>query len=968
MNNQGLLPLSNLPNAQSISRPVPRALLLRKGLLLAIPLIALFSVAILSYYSQQVASVEEQARRLNLYANQDLYLTLQQVLRNIKGDARLLASNPLLPRILSNPRRGDTQLLGLQWTAFSAQKRIYDQLRLLAVDGNEILRINLTPFGAVEVPREQLQNKGRRYYFREAMKLPPGEIYLSPLDLNIENGMIEQPIKPMLRIGIPVTDADGGKLGLLILNYLAANIMHEIDAHNILIDSHSLLLNQQGYYLHGAASDREWLFMYPEHDQKIGRFSTDYPDVWRHISRERHDQLVTPQGIFAYRWISTDEAPASSTAFTRRFIMVSMLSAQQLATMKAPYRRATLGAFLLGFPTILIFAFVLSHFRLRELRTFERLRQIELNQRQILESVGEGILGIDAEGRLSFANTRAEALTGYPQSEMLGRPLHSLIHTCNDHQTQHLADTCPLQQSLVHGKARREENDIFIRKNCETFPVEYISNPIFKNGELQGGVVSFFDISARKRAERHIEYLVLYDPLTDLPNKRLFLDRLAQQLVAARNNGQTSALLYIDIDRFKQINDAMGHDCGDEILVEVARRLKYTTQEGDTIARIGSDEFVLLRANESSGSEDMAHGAQLTADEIMLILEQPYYPEHESIRLTVSIGIAIFPLDDEEASTILAQADTAVSSAKQAGRRATRFFKSEMEQTTKAWLLIHNRMLEAIAHDAFTLVYQPKVREDGGLIGIEALLRWTDGDLGVVSPADFIPIAEQSGLIVQINDFVLSRTCGQIRRWRDAGLLDAIGRVAINISPTQFNNRNFVDYILEHMDQAGIEPSSVELEITERTLADDTASIRDKLLTLREHGMHFSIDDFGTGYSSLSYLQQLPLDWLKIDRAFITDVDKNSDRRSIVEAIILLARGLEMEVIAEGVETEAELRYLLAAGCHEFQGYHFYRPMSPESVTALLHKRISEQQVPPPPQTERELSAATQSNADHPMP
>jgi diguanylate cyclase (GGDEF)-like protein/PAS domain S-box-containing protein len=968
MNTQGLLPAPDPANAHSISHPIPRALLLRKSLLLAIPLIALFGIAVLSYYAQHAASVEENARRLNLYANRDFYLTLQQVLRNIKGDARLLVSNPLLPRVLSNPWGSDAQLLGQQWTAFSAQKRIYDQLRLLDIDGKEILRINLTPTGAVAIPREQLQNKAKRYYFREAMTLPPGEIYLSPLDLNIENGMIEQPIKPMLRIGIPVTDTDGGKLGLLILNYLAANIMHEIDAHNVLTDSHNLLLNQQGYYLHGVASDREWLFMYPEHDQNVGRFSTDYPDVWRHINRVGQDQLVTPQGIFAYRWLSTNETPASPAAFSRRFIMISMLSTEQLAAMKAPYRQAASAASLLGLPAILVFAFILSHFRLRELRAFERLHQIELNQRQILESVGEGILGIDTDGRLTFANSRAETLTGYPQSEMLGRPLHSLIHACNDSRSQHLADACPLQQSLVHGKARREENDIFIRKNCETFPVEYISNPIFKDGVLHGGVVSFFDITARKKAEQHIEYLVLYDPLTDLPNKRLFLDRLAQQLAAARTNDQTSALLYIDIDRFKQINDAMGHVCGDEILAEVARRLKYTTQEGDTIAHIGSDEFVLLRANDSSGSEEMAHGAQLTADEIMLILEQPFYIEHESIRLTVSVGIAIFPLDDEDASTILAQADTAVSSAKRAGRRTTRFFKSEMEHSTKAWLLIHNRMLEAIAHDAFTLVYQPKVKEDGGLIGIEALLRWTDGDLGVVSPADFIPIAEQSGLIVQINDFVLSRTCGQIRRWRDAGLLDALGRVAINISPTQFNNRNFVDYILGHMEQAGIEPGTVELELTERTLADDTAAIRGKLLTLREHGMHFSIDDFGTGYSSLAYLQQLPLDWLKIDRAFITDVDKNSDRRSIVEAIILLARGLEMDVIAEGVETEAELRYLLAAGCHEFQGYHFYRPMSPESVTALLRERISAPQTPPPPKTERGFTTSAQTNADHPMP
>jgi diguanylate cyclase (GGDEF)-like protein/PAS domain S-box-containing protein len=542
---------------------------------------------------------------------------------------------------------------------------------------------------------------------------------------------------------------------------------------------------------------------------------------------------------------------------------------------------------------------------------------------------------------LTFANSRAEDLTGYQQNEMLGRTLHSLIQDCFDQQNHHIVENCPLQQSLIQGIPRHDESDMFFHKNCDTFPVEYISNPILKNGQLQGGVVSFFDISARKKAEQHIEYLVLYDPLTDLPNKRLFLDRLQQQLAIAKNNNQISALLYIDIDRFKNINDAMGYDTGDEILAETARRLKYITQEGDTLAHIGSDEFVLLRANDSVDSEHMAHAAQLTADEIMLILEQPFYLGHDTVRLTASIGIAIFPLGDENASTILAQADTAVADAKRAGRYTTRFFKTEMEQTTKGWLLIHNRMLEALAHDHFTLAYQPKVERSGRLVGIEALLRWDDEQLGQVSPTRFIPIAEQSGLILQINDFVLTQACQQIKQWSDAGLLDVFGRVAVNISSTQFNNRDFVTYILEHIQRAGIDANTLELEITERTLVTDTAHIRDKLMTLRELGIHFSIDDFGTGYSSLAYLQQLPLDRLKIDRAFISGVDKLTDQQNIVEAIILLAKGLAIDVIAEGVETKDEMNYLLKAGCHEFQGYHFYHPMNPDTITSLLHEKVS---------------------------
>jgi diguanylate cyclase (GGDEF)-like protein/PAS domain S-box-containing protein len=941
MKTQGLPATLSAAEHPAASRLIPFSQQLKKTLLIALPLLAFFGLAILGYYSQQVAEVERHAHNMNQYANQVLSLKVRQILRNITGDARLLVNNPLLPRVLSNPRRADAQLLAEQWAKFCAQKRIYDQIRLLNLEGHEITRINLTTTGANIVARDQLQQKNSRYYFKEAISLPPGQIYLSPLDLNIENNEIEQPIKPMLRIAVSVVDENNNKIGLLVLNYLAANLMQEIDAYSVLVESKNLLLNQQGYYLHGVARDREWLFMYPEKNQSKGIFASDYADVWQHIKQNRQYQLTTDQGIFSFQWLSCDEVLDIPGSFSRQFVMVSLISSQQLMALKAPYREVALGASLLALPTILLFAAVTSHFRLREQSIFDRLRNTEANQRLILESVGEGILGIDATGRLTFANSCAERLTGYLLNEMLGRPLHSLIHICENNHGQHAEKACPLQQSLINGQPHHAEGDIFLRKNGNTFPVEYTCNPIIKNGRHQGGVVSFFDITARKQAEQRIAYLVLYNPLTDLPNKRLLLDRLEQQVATARTNNQISALLYIDIDRFKQINDAMGHDSGDKILIETAQRLQYITQEGDTIAHIGSDEFALLLANHTIDEENMAHSAQITADDVMLILQQPYYLERDSIRLTVSIGITLFPFGDETASSILAQADTAVASAKQDGCYTTRFFRSEMEHATKEWLHIHNRMLEAVAHDAFSLVYQPKVEKHGRLIGIEALLRWNDHDLGIVKPVDFIPIAEQSGLILQISEFVMSRVCRQIKEWSDTGLINAVGRIAINISPKQISEKNFVNYILEHVNQAGIPANILELEITEQSLLDNTAAIQDKLQTLREHGINFSIDDFGTGYSSLAYLQQLPLDRLKIDRAFITDVDKIHDRQSIVDAIIFLAKSLTIDVIAEGVETQEEMNYLLKAGCLEFQGYYFHRPLSSEHMTRLLHKHIT---------------------------
>jgi PAS domain-containing protein len=437
MKKQGLPSTHCITNHPAVSRFVPLSLLLKKTLLLALPLMLIFALALFGYYNQQVTGVEENARKMNQYVNHILSLKLRQILRNIKGDARLLANNPLLPSLFSTPWGNETQLLVEQWVAFSAQKRTYDQLRLLDLHGQEILRINLTPTGATIVPREQLQNKADRYYFKDAMSLAPGEIYLSPLDLNIENQKIEQPIKPMLRIGVPIVNEMDSKIGLLIINYLAEQIMHEIDAYSVLAESHNLLLNQQGYYLHGMDRDREWLFMYPEQDQSKGMFSADYADVWLQLKRRKHDQLVTDQGIFSFQWLSTDDENFNPRLFTRQFAMLSMISSQQLEALKSPYRKAAKVASLVALPTILLFTSLISYFRIRETNAFEHLRNIEANQRLILESVGEGIVGIDASGFLTFANSRAEKLTGYLQSEMLGRPLHSLIHACKDEQTQH---------------------------------------------------------------------------------------------------------------------------------------------------------------------------------------------------------------------------------------------------------------------------------------------------------------------------------------------------------------------------------------------------------------------------------------------------------------------------------------------------------------------------------------------------
>ncbi|MGD8908387.1 MAG: EAL domain-containing protein, partial [Chromatiales bacterium] len=626
-------------------------------------------------------------------------------------------------------------------------------------------------------------------------------------------------------------------------------------------------------------------------------------------------------------------------SYDRRFVVLSAVTADQMEALTLPYYQTAWATGVLVILAIFIISGLASRYRLRGILAVQRLREAERDQRVILETVGEGIIGVDRDARLTFVNSRAVELTGYTAEEMMGSDLGKVIKIHDEEKKVSVTESSSIQNCLFDAATCRSDKEVLRHKSGASFPVEYICNPITRDGHLIGAVVSFLDITERKDAERHIQHLVLYDALTDIPNRTLLTDRLSQQIAIAKQTQKIGALLYIDIDRFKQINDAIGHAQGDNILTEVAKRLNEIVQKGDTIARIDSDEFVLLQAAKALSTEQAAHDAQLAAYDVMLALEQPYWVNGEAIRLTASIGIAIYPGTDDDVTAVLSKADTAAARAKSAGRNTSRFFTDDMERDTKGWFSIHNRLLEALANDTFTMAYQPLVRQNGKVIGLEALLRWEDPVLGKVSPTEFVTIAEESGLILQLSDIVLSKVCQQIREWMDAGLGETIGRVAINISATLFAHKDFVVYVSNHLERTGIPPNAIELEITERALVSDILDTRRKVDRLRQIGVHFSIDDFGTGYSSLSYLQQLPIDRLKIDRSFITEVNKRQNQQTIVKAIIQLAKGLSLEVIAEGVESEDEMRYLLDTGCSEFQGYYFSYPKSGTDLTDLLKRK-----------------------------
>lgn len=440
------------------------------------------------------------------------------------------------------------------------------------------------------------------------------------------------------------------------------------------------------------------------------------------------------------------------------------------------------------------------------------------------------------------------------------------------------------------------------------------------NRELQ------LDIARRKQAEDKLERLAFYDPLTDLPNRRLMEDRLEHSLASSGRQGRFGALLFIDLDHFKDLNDSKGHNIGDELLVAVATRLASSVREGDTVARFGGDEFVVILESLGEELEQSATRAEIVAEKVLEEVASLCLQERDDYRGTASIGISMFHGRGVSAEELIRRADTAMYQAKRGGRNTLYFYDPAMQAALETRLQLERGLRQALREDQFALYYQPQVNDSGGLVGAEALLRWISPSRGLVSPTEFIPLAESTGLIAPIGLWVMRQACTQLKAWEREPATAAL-ELAVNVSPRQFHAPDFVAQVLEVVEHSGINPSRLKLELTEGLIMDDIDSTISKMNELRRGGLRFSIDDFGTGYSSLAYLTHLPLDQLKIDQSFVHNMTLKSENAVIVQTIIGMARNLHMEVIAEGVETVEQYEFLKLQGCTFFQGYHFGKPV-----------------------------------------
>ncbi|EIC21829.1 putative bifunctional diguanylate cyclase/phosphodiesterase [Thiorhodovibrio frisius] len=556
----------------------------------------------------------------------------------------------------------------------------------------------------------------------------------------------------------------------------------------------------------------------------------------------------------------------------------------------------------------------------------DRILAAERLARSILDQAAEAIVVCDRTTQVVRANALARQLCGV-------NPLG-----------QFLADALPLE---LQSGARFDLHEFIGDHDHHPFEAHLalqdktltlligIGPWLGSDGSILGSIVSLTDISARKSAEEQIFRLAFYDPLTGLPNRRLLEEWISHQTVQYIRSGRHGALAFIDLDNFKTLNDTRGHDVGDLLLKQVAARIKTSIRESDILARLGGDEFVLILAELDSDPREAAHQAETVCAKIHREAREPYVIDDYECRSTLSIGITLFGKHKTSLDELLKRADLAMYQSKASGRDTWSFFAPEMQQALESRARLEERLRLALQDGGLWLAYQPQIDRTRHLIGAEALLRWKDGVEGMVSPAVFIPLAEETGLILPLGDWVLDQACAQLAEWAKTPETAKL-TLAVNVSAHQFQQPDFVARIRDVIARHSISPNLLKLELTETLLLKDVTEAAYKMEALKALGISFSLDDFGTGYSSLAYLKRLPLDQLKIDQSFVRDLLEDSSDAAIVDAILAMARSLGLQVIAEGVETTAQHALLLKQGCNAFQGYLFGRPGPSSQLDSAL--------------------------------
>jgi len=546
-----------------------------------------------------------------------------------------------------------------------------------------------------------------------------------------------------------------------------------------------------------------------------------------------------------------------------------------------------------------------------------------------LNSIGTGVLRTDLHGKVTYLNRFAESMTGWLRDEAMGRPVADVLRLIDsttgttvdnavaavmEGDNTSMAMICSIDCTLI----RRDGVKLGIENRVTIIDDE--------QGKVHGVVMAFRDVSEARAASVEMSRMAQHDALTRLPNRALFNDRLKQSILLAERQGKQLAVLFVDLDQFKKVNDSLGHAMGDKLLRSVAGRLVASVRRADTVCRLGGDEFVILLAEVSS-----REAAAAIVRKILRAVAAPHVLDNKSLDLSVSVGGSIYPGDGQDAETLLGQADAAMYEAKGHGRSGYQFFRSDMHAQLAKRLLLEADLRYALGRNEFALLYQPKIDlQTGQITGMEALIRWIHPVRGMISPDEFIHVAEECGLIEPIGQWVLLEACRQSRKWSDAGL--GTIPVAVNVSAAEFLGRDFLSGVRAVLIATGVEPVNLELELTESVLMQDAEAAIVTLHALKAMGVRLAIDDFGTGYSSFTYLRRFPMDTIKVDRSFVQEISIEPEDETIISAMIDIGKKLRRRIVAEGVETLSQLHFLQSHACSEGQGYYFSRPLLAEQA------------------------------------
>jgi len=541
----------------------------------------------------------------------------------------------------------------------------------------------------------------------------------------------------------------------------------------------------------------------------------------------------------------------------------------------------------------------------------------------------EAIMVTDKNNTIIRVNSAFTQMMGHTAADILGKKPDILKSEKNDSKYYEKIREAVNSEGKWSGEIWNQ------RKNGASFPTKQSISTVVDDKKNITHYISFFtDITEYKLAKKEIEKLAFSDALTGLANRRLLYEMLEHDLNVAERYNRAGILFLLDLDHFKHINDSLGHSTGDIILIEVAQRLESLLRNTDKAVRLGGDEFVILTSPQEGVHADLLEQSQVIAKKIINEISQPFLVNEHELFITTSIGITLFTGIDESVEILLKRADTAMYQAKGAGRNTFQFYQQSMQEAADTRLHLERYLRNAIANNELSLHYQPQLSASNVIVGAEALLRWHNDELGDVSPADFVPVAEETGMIVPIGQWVILAVCEQIKVWEKQGI--EIPHIAINISAKQFHQNDFVSNLIYMVYEKNLLPNQILLEITEGVFLGNIEEAIDKMKALKENGFSFSIDDFGTGYSSLTYLKRLPFDQLKIDQSFVRGLIDNQADAAIVKAIVVMAKSMGLNLIAEGVETDKHLACLSGYGCHYYQGYYFSKPLTAEKLVEYV--------------------------------